>query len=127
MPDEVKPTKPPQPVHVTNPVEVVMPSEIVEALTEPMQQPSLPPTTTRQADLVVQGQRFVSYIWELSQSFIALTITAAVVYTAVKGISSDVLTNAFFLIIGFYFSRQNHTAIGGVGPKATDNLVYKGR
>jgi hypothetical protein len=26
----------------------------------------------------------------------------------------DVLTNSLFLVVGFYFSRTNHNAVGGV-------------
>jgi hypothetical protein len=39
----------------------------------------------------------------------------------------SVLSNAAFLIIGFYFSRTNHQAIGGVGPKANTVQEYRGR
>lgn len=44
-------------------------------------------------------------------------ITAAVIYTAIKKIESEVLVNAFFLIVSMYFVRTNHQLIGGVGPK----------
>ncbi len=36
-----------------------------------------------------------------------------------------VLSNALFLIVGFYFSRTNHAAIGGIGPQP--NTPYEGR
>jgi hypothetical protein len=38
-----------------------------------------------------------------------------------------VLSNAFFLIVGFYFSRTNHQSIGGIGPKANLTHDYTGR
>lgn len=88
---------------------------------------SVSPTTTVQEDLTFAGQRRVNLIWEVTQSLIALGITTAVVYTAFTQRPDEVLTNAFFLIIGFYFSRVNHNAIGGTGKKATDNQIYQGR
>lgn len=78
---------------------------------------TLPPTTTEEQDIVTKGQRHINKIWEYSQSFIALAITLAVIYCAVNEITSQELSNGFFLIIGFYFSRQNHQNTGGVGPK----------
>jgi len=86
---------------------------------------SLPPETTAQEDIVTLGQRRVNLIWESTQAVIALCVTAALVYVSVKGIDSEELKNAFFLIIGFYFSRTNHSAIGGVGKKVMGK--YTGR
>ena len=87
---------------------------------------SISPTTTIQEDLTVAGQRRINLIWELTQALIASTITLAVIYCAVKSLKSDELINAFFLIVGFYFSRTNHTAIGGIGFKPTQQR-YEGR
>jgi hypothetical protein len=81
------------------------------------------PTTTAQQDLVVAGQRRVNMIWESTQSAIAIIVTLATVYAAIVEIEATTLTNAFFLVVGFYYSRTNHTAIGGVGPKATQQYV----
>ncbi len=92
---------------------------------DPVNQPPLPPTTTAQQDVVTAGQRRINLIWEVTQSLISLIITVAVVYCAVKTITSEVLTNAFFLIVGFYFSRTNHSAIGGVGVRPFS--PYEGR
>jgi hypothetical protein len=86
---------------------------------------SLAATTTAQDDLVTAGQRRVNLIWETTQGAIALSTTAAMIFCAVKKIESQELTNAFFLIIGFYFSRTNHAAIGGVGRKP--QVQYEGR
>lgn len=87
--------------------------------------PPVAPTTTHQEDLTTSGQRRVNLIWECTQAAVALTVTLAVVYSAVSGIMSDTLTNAFFLIIGFYYSRTNHAAIGGIGRKP--QTEYTGR
>lgn len=78
---------------------------------------TLAPTTTAATDRVMEGQRHINKIWEYSQAVIALMITFAVIYCAVNEITSQELSNGFFLIIGFYFSRQNHQNTGGVGPK----------
>jgi len=88
---------------------------------------SLPPNTTAQEDMVTAGQRRVSMIWEVTQSLIAIFVTVAIIFNAVNKILSPELTNAFFLVLGFYFARTNHSAIGGPGKKATDSQVYVGR
>lgn len=84
---------------------------------------TLSPTTTEAEDTTNEGQRRVNLIWELTQAGISVLITAAVVYCAIYGIPSDNLANAFFLIIGFYFSRTNHQAIGGTGTKPTSPYI----
>lgn len=88
---------------------------------------SVAPKTTVAEDEVLAGQRQISFIWEISQAAIALIITLAVVYTAITHIVSQELTNAFFLIVGFYFSRTNHQAIGGIGLKKNESQEYQGR
>lgn len=87
----------------------------------------LPPTTTQQEDNTVAGQRRINMIWEITQSTMAVMITLAVIYCAINKIGSQEITNAFFLIVGFYFSRTNHQRIGGVGSKANENQMYQGR
>lgn len=82
-----------------------------------MKSKPLPATTTEEEDIVTAGQRRVNLVWEVTQSVIAITVTMALIYVSIQKIDSDVLKNAFFLIIGFYFSRTNHAAIGGVGKK----------
>lgn len=89
-------------------------------------QESLPPTTTLAEDDTIRGQRRINMIWEITQALIAIAITGAIIYTAVSGRSvQEIISNAFFLIVGFYFSRTNHQAIGGTGPKPVQN--YEGR
>ena len=92
----------------------------------------MPPTTTTQEDLVVAGQRKVNLIWEFTQAFIAITVVlanmSAAVYNVYMNREIDVptmLSSSLFLIIGFYFSRTNHQAIGGVGRKPIQH--YEGR
>ena len=93
---------------------------------------SLPATTTHQEDLVTAGQRRINSVWEYTQSFIAtLVVLANMIVGSYHGISSnhgpypDILSWSLALIVGFYFSRTNHAAIGGVGRKPEDS--YRGR
>lgn len=74
----------------------------------------LSPTTTAEENLHSLGQRRVNLVWESTQSLIALAVTGATLYAAINSIDSAVLSNAFFLVVGFYFGRTNHTRVGGV-------------
>lgn len=80
------------------------------------------------AALTAAGQRRINLIWEYTQAVIAVAITLARIYAALFPAAEsggEALSNAFFLIVGFYFSRTNHSAIGGVGPKP--DHIYTGR
>lgn len=97
--------------------------------------PSSPATTTFQEDLTTAGQRKVNLIWEYTQATVALMVVFAnMVVSVVQGMSKDVsigehpvvLSSALFLIVGFYFSRTNHAAIGGVGKQPVAP-AYQGR
>lgn len=81
--------------------------------------------------IVEAGQRRINLIWESVQAYIAvLVITVALITSAtllVKDPANAVaqaaflfITNMASLIVGFYFSRTNHTAIGGTGLKASE-------
>lgn len=86
-------------------------------------------------DRMVAGQRQVNVIWEYTQATIALLVTVsnigAASYVILKAQGADVqmamlmLSGSFNLIIGFYFARTNHTAIGGIGEKPSPK--YEGR
>lgn len=75
--------------------------------------------------LTTAGQRRINIIWEVTQALIALAVTGTSLYVATILVLRDkgdiyisaflLLSNAFFLIIGFYFSRTNHQKIGGIG------------
>jgi hypothetical protein len=79
------------------------------------------------------GQRRVNIVWELTQAFIAVGIvTANLIVGVAMSLSKTpanefpfVLSSSMFLVIGFYFSRTNHAAIGGVGAKT--QAPYEGR
>jgi hypothetical protein len=95
--------------------------------------PPLPPSTTLQEDLTTAGQRRVNIIWEMTQAAIAvLVVTSNMIVGAAQGLGMTkaenfptILSSALFLIVGFYFSRTNHAAIGGVGAKPEQ--MYRGR
>lgn len=84
---------------------------------------SLPPNTTEEEQDVTLGQRRVNLVWEGTQAIIAISVTGALIYISVNKINAEELKNAFFLIIGFYFSRTNHTAIGGIGKKPQGKYI----
>ena len=98
------------------------------------EQASLPPTTTHQEDIVTAGQRKVNLIWEFTQAIIAISVVATTMFVAgyayiVQG-NTDVpnlIAVAFGTIVGFYFARTNHQAIGGTGVKANESQNYEGR
>ncbi len=92
----------------------------------------LPPNTTIQQDLTTAGQRKVNLIWEYTQAVIALIVVSTTMFTGMRAawIQSKeqlptIMSVAFGTVVGFYFSRTNHAAIGGVGDKP--NQEYKGR
>jgi len=99
---------------------------------EPSGQSPLPPTTTHQQDITTAGQRKVNLIWEYTQAVIAIFVVFSTMGTAmymeIKGKTDQIPTifsTAFGMIVGFYFARTNHQAIGGVGPKPDSK--YEGR
>lgn len=108
---------------------------LVQTLPVAPVQPSLPPTTTYQEDIVLAGQRKVNLIWEYTQAFIAIiTVIGNVIvagYFAIARLPANeyplVLSSCLFLVVGSYFQRTNHQRIGGLGPKSTDNQKYEGR
>lgn len=107
---------------------------------------TLRPTTTEAQDAVSEGQRRINLIWENTQSRIALmVVTAGVVLNSVVvllvvflnrettvpqlsliSICLQFINLTVGIVIGFYFSRVNHQAIGGIGPKPPEQ-PYTGR
>lgn len=100
---------------------------------------TLEPTTTEQEDIVTAGQRKINLIWETTQSRIAIMVCATTMSAGLFQVIAEVFFNkaggqiptifsvAFGTVIGFYFARTNHQAIGGVGKKNNEHQVYKGR
>ena len=75
-----------------------------------------------EGDRVTHGQRRVNLIWEVTQAAIALAVTLTTLFVstmlALRGdidrAATLLLSNAFFLVVGFYFGRTNHQRTGGV-------------
>lgn len=76
-------------------------------------------TTTAEQNRHSFGQRRINLIWEVTQAIIAIVVTTSVVMIGAQLALRDngqngsfqLLSNAFFLVIGFYFSRSNHERI----------------
>lgn len=72
------------------------------------------------------GQRHINVMWESTQKTIAIWVTIITLiicgYLVVMGNEAVavpafmLLSNVFFLVVGTYFQRTNHTKTGGVGP-----------
>ena len=84
--------------------------------------------------LIQAGQRRINLIWEVTQSLVAILIVGANMWVAVvNGLLNAttaqpaILSNALFLVLGFYFARTNHAAVGGTGSKPSDTQPYLGR
>lgn len=94
---------------------------------------SLSPNTTAEQDITTAGQRRINLIWEYTQSFVTIVVVltnmVVAAVNAVSGVEREhpaILSSALFLILGFYYSRTNHAAIGGVGTKPKQQ-AYEGR
>lgn len=100
------------------------------------------PTTTQEEQTVTAGQRQVNMMWETTQSQIArITVYSSIVLDFALCINvffnKELTANQLGLInlclqpinlitgivIGFYFSRTNHTAIGGTGHKPAASSI----
>lgn len=119
----------------------------IEENTDPENEPPAgrpsPATTTLQEDITTASQRHINRIWEYTQAAIAgivvlfaMILNGTVVVmliaqdkdlTAAQTIGLSFVNLICGMVISFYFSRTNHAAIGGVGPKATDVQRYVGR
>jgi hypothetical protein len=132
----------PIPVIITNPEGMPTPSgPVAPRVQSQLHDPSVPARTTFQEDLTTSGQRQINLIWETTQGKIALyVIMGTMVIIGMTVIASmffgkDLTTaQAFALgyvnslatgVVSFYFSRTNHTQIGGVGAKPSE--PYQGR
>ena len=94
--------------------------------------PSVPARTTFQEDLTTASQRRINLIWEYTQAIIALLVVFSTMvtgayasFTHAQDQLPTIMSVAFGTVVGFYFSRTNHAAIGGVGAKP--EAPYEGR
>lgn len=134
---------------VAEPLPVVMASEPPKPLPVTVvkgEGTTLLPTTTEEGDRVTAGQRHINLIWENTQSRIALMVVVSgvllnsfvvllivffnrevsVTQLSLISICLQFINLTVGIVIGFYFSRVNHQAIGGVGPKPVEP-PYQGR
>lgn len=82
------------------------------------------PNTTEEEDRATYGQRRINLIWERTQATVAIgvsfTTLGVCAFLTVYGRGSEgaflLLSNVFFLVVGTYFQRTNHTKVGGVTP-----------
>lgn len=96
-------------------------------MTDPEEQLPLPPKTTAQEDLTKAGQRLINVMWERTQQVIAMAVTGVTLavcgYLVSMGnpdialMAFSLLSNVFFLVVGTYFQRTNHTKSGGIPDK----------
>jgi hypothetical protein len=97
-----------------------------------MNEPPIPSTPATQKELETSRktleQRHINLVWEFTQAFVAISVTLATLYVAANlalraealAAAFLLLSNAFFLVIGFYFGRTNHERTGGAGSKDDD-------
>ena len=118
-------------VQVTSNTEVPEGHVVVEPPTAAAPAVTMPERDARAADtaeqsetsLRTEGQRRINFVWELTQSLVALAVTGCTLYVAARLAMREegetaaflLLSNVFFLVLGTYFSRTNHSKIGGVG------------
>ena len=72
-------------------------------------------TTPEQTARTTANQHRINIVWEGTQALIAIAVTFATLFVSAKlalgGVESAafiLLSNAFFLVVGFYFGRTNH-------------------
>jgi len=66
-------------------------------------------TTTLEEDKHSESRRIINLTWEYTQAAVAIMVVLANVIAAFAlPETSQLLSNAFFLVIGFYFGRTNH-------------------
>jgi len=119
----------PIPVQVVDPRDQITgPGGRSATAREPIQRqstdPSLPATTTFQQDVTARGQRHINVMWERTQQIIAVAVTLFTLTICafligrgpaeLKLLAFTLLSNVFFLVVGTYFQRTNHTKTGGV-------------
>lgn len=68
------------------------------------------------------GQRMINATWEITQAIIAVAVTGTTLcvcaYLVTRGEGGSgaflILSNVFFLVVGTYFQRTNHTKSANV-------------
>ena len=95
---------------------------------------SISPKTTKEEDINTASQRVINLIWERTQSRIAIMVVSTAMVSGLLTSIANLFYNkndqvptivsvAFGTVIGFYFSRTNHSSIGGIGKKPIEPHV----
>lgn len=82
---------------------------------------ALAATTTSEEDRKTLGQRRINLIWETTQAAVAVSVTITTLGVCAYLVTHDrgsegaflLLSNVFFLVVGTYFQRTNHTKSSG--------------
>lgn len=121
-------------IDTAKPLEVVVNKSSPDNISE---HKTKPPETTEEEDRSTLGQRNINLIWETTQSqiakmavYVGISINVIipvfmlfirgeleVARIAIVGSCLNTVSTTVGIIIGFYFSRTNHSAIGGTGKK----------
>lgn len=61
------------------------------------------------AEKAASRQNTIYLIWEVTQAIIAVALVMAAIYSSLTSeVIPDILSNALFIVMGFYFGRTNH-------------------
>lgn len=69
---------------------------------------------SEQGEATRAGQRGINKLWEWTQSLVTGIVTVAMVYSELTGVKSEFLRIMFATVAATYYTRTNHTRIGGV-------------
>ena len=60
--------------------------------------------------LAAKRKNKINFLWEATQAFLAVSLALSSIFAALTGPRTvpEVLTNALFVVLGFYFGRTNH-------------------
>jgi hypothetical protein len=67
---------------------------------------SLDQHTIEERAIQLATNKKLDFLVEITQTILALGVTAVMAYLAIKGLRNDDVSNSFFLIVGFYFGKQ---------------------
>lgn len=76
--------------------------------------PAKPATTTSEQDRQTRGQRRINVVWESTQAFTTVTVIMALIFAELHAIEATTLKNLALMIAATYYTRTNHTKVGGV-------------
>lgn len=81
---------------------------------------NLQATTTLEQDTKSNADRRISFIIEITQTVLALSIAGVMGFLAIKGLANENISNSYFMIIGFYFGKQFASGTAKIGNTIID-------